>query len=69
NLKVSLLPKLTKNGKDYLNQIKFPLINFKEKVVAVYSGNNITLHYYPIFHAIQALLQRPEVNNNIVLKG
>ncbi|CAG8847949.1 27912_t:CDS:2, partial [Gigaspora margarita] len=60
NLEVSPLPKSTKNGKDYLNQIKSPSINFKEKVVAIYSGNNITLHYHPIFRAIQALLQRPE---------
>ncbi|CAG8852543.1 23835_t:CDS:2, partial [Gigaspora margarita] len=67
-VEVSQLPKSTKNGKDYLNQIKSLSINFKEKVVAIYSGNNITLHYYPIFRAIQALLQRPEVNNNIVLK-
>ncbi|CAG8731644.1 4076_t:CDS:1, partial [Gigaspora margarita] len=57
NLKVSPLPKSTKNGKDYLNQIKFLSINFKTKIVATYSGNNIILHYCPIFRAIQALLQ------------
>ncbi|CAG8777029.1 21259_t:CDS:2, partial [Dentiscutata erythropus] len=35
----------------------------------MYFENNIVLHYCLIFRAIQALLQQPEINNNIVLKG
>lgn len=31
NLKKSSLPSLTKNGKDFFNQINLPLIDFKEK--------------------------------------
>ncbi|UZO00195.1 uncharacterized protein OCT59_001448 [Rhizophagus irregularis] len=60
NLKESPLPKSTKNGKDYLNQITSPSLDFKKKVVSTYSGIDITLYYHPIFCAIQALLQRPE---------
>ncbi|GBC34610.2 hypothetical protein GLOIN_2v1836976 [Rhizophagus irregularis DAOM 181602=DAOM 197198] len=69
NLDKSPLPSSTKNGKDYLNQINSPLIDFKEKVVATYNEINFTLYYRPLFHAIQALLQRPEVANNFVHKG
>src|ERR1043165_8494098 len=69
NLEESPLPKLTKNGKDHLNQITSPSLDFKEKVVLTYSGIDITLYYRPIFHAIQALLQQPEVANNFVYKG
>ncbi|CAG8783436.1 13857_t:CDS:1, partial [Rhizophagus irregularis] len=60
NLEESPLPKSTKNGKDHLNQITSPSLDFKEKVVSTYSGIDITLYYRPIFRAIQALLQRPE---------
>jgi hypothetical protein len=37
NLETSPLPKSTKNGKDYINQINSPSTDFKEKVVATYS--------------------------------
>ena len=69
DLKKSPLPNSTKNGKDYLNQISSPSVDFKEKVVASYSGVNIKLYYRPIFHTIQALIQRPEVAENFVCKG
>jgi len=49
NLEESPLPKSTKSGKDYLNQIKSPLINFKEKVVGTFSNIDFTLYYRPIF--------------------
>jgi hypothetical protein len=62
------LPSSTKCGKDYLNQINSPSIDFKEKIVAKYSGVDIILNYRPIFRAIQALLQRPEVAENFVYK-
>jgi len=57
NLEKSPLPNSTKNGKDFLNQIKSPSIEFKEKVVANYKEVDFKLYYRPIFHAIQALLQ------------
>ena len=57
NLEKSPLPTSSKIGKDYLNQINSPSINFKEKTVATYSEVNFKLHYHPIFRAIQALLQ------------
>src|SRR6266487_5967582 len=57
NLEESLLPKSTKSGKDYLNQIQSPLVDFKEKVVVTYHGIKFTLHYHPIFRAIQTLIQ------------
>ena len=63
------MPNSTKNGKDYLNQISSPSVDFKEKVVATYSGVDIKLYYRPIFHTIQALIQRPEVAENFVCKG
>src|SRR6266516_2709787 len=69
NLKNSPLPKSTKNGKDYLNQINSPSVDFKEKVVATYKEVDFKLYYWPIFHAIQALMQRPEVNDKFVHKG
>ena len=69
SLKKSPLPKLTKAGKDYLNQINSPCINFKEKVVTTYSGIELKLYYRPIFRTIQALLQQPEVEDNFVHKG
>jgi hypothetical protein len=69
NLEKSPLPKSTKNGKDYLNQINSPSINFKEKTVATYSGVDFKLYYRPIFRAIQTLVQRPEVADNFVHKG
>ena len=69
NLEKSPLPSSTKTGKDYLNQINSPSIDFKEKVVETYNEVNFTLYYRPIFRAIQALLQRPEVANNFVYKG
>jgi hypothetical protein len=68
-LSKSPLPSSTKSGKDYLNQINSPSINFKEKIVATYNEVNFTLHYRPIFRAIQALIQRPEVSENFVYKG
>ena len=69
NLKELPLPKSTKNGKDYLNQINSPSVDFKEKVVATYEEVDFKLYYRPIFHVIQALLQRPEVNDKFVHKG
>src|SRR5256884_4828511 len=69
NLKESPLPKSIKNGKDYLNQINSASVNFKEKVVATYEEVDFKLYYRPIFHAIQVLLQRPEVNDKFVHKG
>lgn len=69
NLEKSPLPSSTKNGKDYLNQINSPSVDFKEKVVVTYNEVDFTLYYRPIFRAIQALLQRPEVANNFVYKG
>ena len=57
SLKKSPLPKSTKAGKNYLNQINSPCINFKEKVVTTYSGIELKLYYRPIFRTIQALLQ------------
>jgi hypothetical protein len=52
NLKNSPLPSSTKSGKDYLNQINSPLLDFKEKVIATYNKVNFTLYYQPIFCAI-----------------
>ena len=69
NLEKSPLPSSTKKGKDYLNQINSPLVDFKEKIVESYNEVDFTLYYRPIFRAIQALLQRPEVANNFVYKG
>src|SRR5438270_12723577 len=69
NLEESPLPKSTKSGKDYLNQIQSPSVDFKEKMVATYRGIEFTLHYRPIFRAIQTLIQRPGVTENIVLQG
>src|SRR5436305_1020323 len=43
NLKIFILPKSTKNRKDYLNQIKSPSVNFKEKIVVIYSETNFSL--------------------------
>jgi len=57
NLEKSPLPSSTKNGKDYLNQINLPSVDFKEKIVATYNKINFTIPYYPIFCAIQVLLQ------------
>ena len=57
NLKDSPLPNLTKNGKNYLNQINSPSLDFKEKVVATYNEVNFTLYYRPIFRSIQTLIQ------------
>jgi hypothetical protein len=63
------LPKSTKDGKDYLNQINSPSIDFKEKTVANYAGVDFKLYYRPIFCAIQALIERPEVADNFAHKG
>src|SRR5580765_3958723 len=60
NLEKSPLPSSTKNGKDYLNQIKSPSIDFKEKILTTYNGVDLYLYYRPIFRTIQALLQRSE---------
>lgn len=65
----SPLPSSTKGGKDYLNQIDSPSLNFKEKVVDTYDKVDFTLYYRPIFRAIQVLLQRPQVADNFVTKG
>ena len=69
NLKESPLPSSTKNGKDYLNQINSPSIDFKDKIVATYAGVDFKLYYRPIFRAIQALVQRPKIADNFVYKG
>jgi hypothetical protein len=69
NLEESPLPSSTKNGKDYLNQIKSPSIDFKEKILTTYNGVDLYLYYRPIFRTIQALLQRSEVADNFVHKG
>ena len=45
----SPLPSSTKSGKDYLNQIDSPSLNFKEKVVETYNSVDFTLYYRPIF--------------------
>jgi hypothetical protein len=60
---------MTKSGKDYLNDIKSPSVDFKEKVVATYSGVEFTLYYRPIFRAIQTLLQRPGITDSFVRQG
>ena len=65
----SPLLKSTRNGKDYINQINSPSLEFKEKIVATYSEVDFKLYYHPIFHAIQALLQCPKVAENFVHKG
>jgi hypothetical protein len=52
NLENLPLPSSTKSGKDYLNQINSPLLDFKEKVIATYNEVDFTLYYRPIFHAI-----------------
>ena len=57
NLEKSPLPKLTKSGKDYLNQINSPSLDFKEKVVATHSEVDFKLYYRLVFQAIQALVQ------------
>ena len=69
NLKESPLPHSTKNGKNYLNQIESSLLDFKERVVKPSDDLEFTLYYHPIFCAIQALIQRPEVADNFVHKG
>ncbi|GBC07015.1 hypothetical protein RclHR1_00720024 [Rhizophagus clarus] len=69
NLEKSLLPKSTKNGKDYLNQINSSSIDFKEKSVANYAGVDFKLYYRLIFYAIQILIQQPKVADNFVHKG
>ena len=69
NLKNSPLLTSTKSGKDYLNQINSPLLDFKEKVIVTYNEVNFTLYYRPIFRAIQTLLQRSEVADRFVYKG
>ena len=69
NLKNSPLPKSAKSGKDYLNQINSPSVDFKEKVVITYEEVDFKLYYRPIFCAIQVLLQRPKVADNFVCKG
>jgi len=69
SLKDSPLPSSTKNGKDYLNQINSPSLDFKEKNIATYNEVNFTLYYRPIFRAIQTLLQRSEVADKFVHKG
>ena len=69
NLKNSPLPKSAKSGKDYLNQINSPSVDFKEKVVITYEEVDFKLYYRPIFRAIQVLLQRPKVADNFVCKG
>lgn len=68
NLEKSALPSLTKKGKNYLNQINSPLVDFKEKNIESYNKVDFTLYYCPIFCAIQALLQRPEIANNFVYR-
>src|SRR3989440_3826376 len=68
DLNESPLPKSTKNGKDYLNQINSPSLNFKEKVVPTSYEVDFTLYYRLIFRAIQTLLQRPKVADNFVHK-
>ena len=45
SLKDSPLPSSTKNGKDYLNQINSPSLDFKEKNIATYNEVNFTLYY------------------------
>ena len=57
NCDKSLLPSSTKAGKDYLNQVNSPSLNFKEKIIATYNGVNFILYYRPIFRAIQVLIQ------------
>jgi hypothetical protein len=69
NLRESPLPNSTKNGKNYLNQINSPSLDFKEKVIATYNEINLTLYYRPIFRSIQTLIQRLEVADNFVHKG
>jgi hypothetical protein len=68
-LNKSPLPSSTKNGKEFLNQIDSPSLEFKEKIVATYNEVNFTFYYRPIFRAIQVLIQRSEVSDNFVTKG
>jgi hypothetical protein len=68
-LEKSPLPSSTKSDKDFLNQINLLSLNFKEKVISTYLNIEFTLHYHPIFRAIQTLLQHPKVADNFVHKG
>ena len=56
NLENSPLPKSAKSGKDYLNQINSPSVDFKEKVIITYEKVDFKLYYQPVFHEIQTLL-------------
>jgi hypothetical protein len=69
NLDNSPLPSSTKSGKDFLNEINSPSLDFKEKVVATFNEVDFTLYYRPVFRAIQTLLQRSEVADRFVHKG
>jgi hypothetical protein len=52
NLEKSPLLSSTKKGKDYLNQINSPLVDFKEKIIKSYNKVDFTLYYRPILRAI-----------------
>ncbi|CAB4398025.1 unnamed protein product [Rhizophagus irregularis] len=45
-----------------------PNLDFKKKHIIDFEGISYNLHYRPIIKTIKALLQKPDITNNFILK-
>lgn len=64
----SPLPASTKKGREFLNNINFSHLLFKEVPITTFQGIEYTLHYRPIIQTIKALLLQPGLTTRFAIK-
>ncbi|PKC58210.1 hypothetical protein RhiirA1_471324 [Rhizophagus irregularis] len=68
NLNKSPLPNNSREMHKFMNSIVSPNLDFKKKHIIDFEGISYNLHYRPIIKTIKALLQKPDITNNFILK-
>src|SRR6185369_207177 len=61
HLEKSLLPTSAREMQKFMNSIKAPLFDFKEKPLLEFEGVTYTLYYRPIIKTIKVLLNKPDI--------
>ena len=62
----NLLPKNTKEGRNFLDTSEFPYMKFKKVPITKFQEIDYKFHYQPIINGIKSLLLQPEINKEFV---
>jgi hypothetical protein len=68
NLKKSPLPNNSREMHKFMDSIVAPNLDFKKKHIIDFEGISYNLHYRPIVKTIKALLQKPNITKDFILK-